>query len=231
MTVAIPWLVLTTTGSAALAGLVIVAGAAGAVAGGLAAGRVVDRVGPVRASATADLLSGISIVPLAVLVGLHVLQIWQVVALTALGTLVDSTGSTARQGLVPAVADCSGRTRERANAMFTSAEHAGYLLGAPLAGLLIVAFGVGRTLWVTTALFVVAAVVVVRFVRPPVVRTAETSTRQVTLGDAMAFIWSDRALRALVVFRPWRSGWSVRSSRSCCRSWRGRCTTTRSCSV
>ena len=160
MTVAIPWLVLTTTGSAAVAGGVIFAGAASAAIGGLAAGRVVDAVGPVRASSAADLVSGLAVVPLPILIGLNELHIWHVVLLTVVGTLADSSGSAARQSLVPAAADSGGYRRERANALFTSAEHVGYLLGAPVAGLLIAAFGVGPTLWVTVAAFAFSAIVV-----------------------------------------------------------------------
>ena len=137
MTVAVPWLVLTTTGSAAVAGTAVFAGVASATVGGLAAGRVVDAIGPVRASAVADLLSGLAVAPLPVLLALDALEIWQVVLLTVLGTLADAAGSAARQSLVPAAADAGGYRRERANALFTSAEHVGYLLGAPAAGLLI----------------------------------------------------------------------------------------------
>ena len=65
MTVAIPWLVLTTTGSAAIAGTAWSSPASPApTIGGLAAGRVVDAIGPVRASSAADLLSGLAVAPL-----------------------------------------------------------------------------------------------------------------------------------------------------------------------
>ena len=81
MTVAIPWLVLTTTGSAALAGIAVFAGVAGAAVGGLAAGRIVDAIGPVRTSSAADLLSGLAVAPLPILLALDVLEIWHVVLL------------------------------------------------------------------------------------------------------------------------------------------------------
>ena len=128
--VAVPWLVLTTTGDAALAGITVFAGVAGAAVGGFTAGRIVDAVGPVRASAGADLLSGLAVAPIPILIALDVLEIWHIVLLAVLGTLADAAGSTARQSLVPAAADAGGHLRERANALFTSAEHIGYLLGA-----------------------------------------------------------------------------------------------------
>ena len=172
MAVAIPWLVVTTTGSAALTGITVFAGVGSAAVGGLAAGRIVDVIGPVGTSSAADLLSGFAVAPLPILLALDVLQIRHIVLLTILATLADSAGSTARQSMVPAVADAGQYQRERANALFTSAEHVGYLLGAPVAGLLIAAFDVGVALWVTVASFAFAALVVGRLVhlpRPPAV--------------------------------------------------------------
>ena len=200
MTVAIPWLVLTTTGSAALTGITVFAGVGSAAVGGLAAGRIVDAIGPVRTSSASDLLSGLAVAPLPILLALDVLQIWHVVLLAIVGTLADSAGSTARQGLVPAVADAGGYQRERANALFTSAEHVGYLLGAPIAGLLIAAFGVGGALWATVAAFAFAALVVGWLVRLPSSRAVAAAVERAGLREAIAFIWGDPALRALFVF-------------------------------
>lgn len=199
-TVAIPWLVLTTTGSAALTGIAVFAGAGGATVGGLAAGRIVDAIGPVRTSSAADLLSGLAVAPLPILLALDALEIWHVVLLAIVGTLADSAGSTARQGMVPAAADSGGYKRERANALFTSAEHVGYLLGAPIAGLLIAAFGVGAALWVTVGSFAFAALVVARLVHLPRPRAVAETAESAGLRETIAFIWGDPALRALFVF-------------------------------
>ena len=199
-TIAIPWLVLTTTGSAALTGIAVFAGVGGAAVGGLAAGRIVDAIGPVRTSAAADLLSGLAVAPLPILLAVDALEIWQVVLLSIVGTLADSAGSTARQSLVPAAAESGGYKRERANAMFTSAEHIGYLLGAPIAGLLIAGFGVGVALWVTVAAFAFAALVVAGLVRVPRPRAAATTAERAGLRETIAFIWGDPALRALFIF-------------------------------
>lgn len=199
-TVAVPWLVLTTTGSAALSGLAVLAGAGGAAVGGLAAGRIADAIGPVRTSAAADLLSGLAVAPLPVLLALDALEIWHVVALAIAGALADSAGSTARQSLVPAAAESGGFGRERANALFTSAEHIGYLLGAPIAGMLIAAFGVGATLGVTVASFAIASLVVALLIRLPRSRVVVATAERAGLREAIAFIWADPALRAIVVF-------------------------------
>ena len=200
-TVAIPWLVLTTTGSAATTGIAIAAGAAAAAIGGLVAGRVVETIGPTRTSAAADVLSALAVAPLPILLFTGSLEIWHVVALTIAGTLADSAGSTARQGLVPAAADASGKHRERANALFTSAEHLGYLLGAPVAGVLIGLIGTGGALWVTVAAFTTAALLVgvlVRVERPGMAAGADGN--RAGLAETARFIWADPALRVLVIF-------------------------------
>ena len=140
------------------------------------------------------------VAPLPVLLALDAMELWHVLALAFLGTLVDSAGSTARQSLVALAADSGGYQRERANALFTSAEHVGYLLGAPLAGLLIAAYGVGGAIWVTVAAFGLASLLVgrlrLRAPRPTAVRTRATKGQR----EAIAFIWHDPALRALFLF-------------------------------
>jgi predicted MFS family arabinose efflux permease len=199
MTVAIPWLMLTTTGSAALTGLTVFAGVGGATAGGLVAGRIVDALGPGRTSWSADLLGAFSVAPLPVLLFLDALEVWQVVLLAPVGTLADSAGSAARQSLVPVAADAGAFVRERANALFTSAEHVGYLLGAPVAGLLIAGCGISGTLWVAVALFAVAALLG-RLLRLSRSRPVATKLDGGGLFEAIAFIWGDPALRALFLF-------------------------------
>ena len=200
LTVAVPWLVLTTTGSATAAGTAVFAGAASATVGGLMAGRVVDAMGAVRASSVADLLSGLAVTPLPVLLALGSLEVWHVLMLTVLGTLADAAGSSARQSLVPAVADEGGHRREHANAVFTSAEHLGYLLGAPAAGLLIAVLGVGATLWVSCAVFVASALGMLRLPSHAGRRDGGSPAGRAGLRETVAFIWADPGLRALVVF-------------------------------
>src|SRR5262249_39602598 len=151
-------------------------------------------------SSAADLISGLAIVPLPILLALDALEMWHVVLLTIVGTVADSAGSSARQSLVPVAADSGRYQRERPNALVTSAEHVGYLLGGPIAGVLIAAFGVGGTLWVTVASFAFAALVVAGLVRLPRPRLVTGTAESVGLREAIAFIWSDPALRALFVF-------------------------------
>jgi predicted MFS family arabinose efflux permease len=215
-TVAIPWLVLDQTGSAALAALSVVSGAAAAAIGALAAGRVVDAVGRTRTSAIADVVSGLALVPIPVLAAAGRLELWHLIVLVFAGTLVDAAGSTARQSLVPVVATSAEIGRERANSLFTGTEHVGYLVGAPLAGLVIATLGAAGAIWIDVATFAASAALVVAFVRRGALRSpgggpardAETDSPSdsgaspstgSTLRDAARLIRHDPALRALVI--------------------------------
>lgn len=199
LAVAVPWLVLTTTGSAARAGLVMVVGVVGASVGGLAAARVVARLGAVRTSALSDVVSAAAVVPLPVLLLQDALALWQVAALVLLGSVGDSAGWAARQALVPATAEAGGVPRERANALFTSAEHAAYLVGAPLGGVLVAVVGVAGALWVAVVGFVVAAALVTGLRALAPAADAPAAGRTSGLRAVALHIWRDPVLRALVV--------------------------------
>lgn len=198
--VAVPWLVLSTTGSAALTGIAVFAGAGSAAVGGLVAGRIVDRIGAPRASAVSDVLSALAVLPLPLLLAARGLELWQVVGLVVAGTLVDAAGSTARQGMLPVVAAQSGMSRERGNALFTSAEHLGYLLGAPAAGLLIALSGTGGALLVTVGAFGASALIVGLVIRMPAAHTDVPASERPSLRQALSVVWRDPALRALLIF-------------------------------
>jgi predicted MFS family arabinose efflux permease len=155
--VAVPWFVLTTTGSAALTGVAAFAATGPMVIGSLVAGRIVDRLGPRATSVTTDVASGATVALIPLLFGLGRLEFWHIVALLFAGTVFDSAGAAARLSLVPAAARAAGVDLERANARFGGAEHIGYVLGAPLAGLLIAVIGPANVLWLDAASFGLSA--------------------------------------------------------------------------
>jgi predicted MFS family arabinose efflux permease len=195
--VAVPWFVLTTTGSAALTGVAAFALTGPIVVGSLIAGRIVDRLGARRTSVAADLTSGATIALLPVLFAGGVLQFWHIVALLVAGTVFDAAGAAARMSLVPGAAEAGGLDLERANARYGGTEHIGYLLGAPLAGVLIAAVGPVNVLWVDAASFVLSAAAV-WFLRAVPAASPRRSPVRGSLRAAMGTIRRDRALRTLV---------------------------------
>jgi MFS family permease len=158
--VAIPWFVLQTTGSAAKTGLVGGAFLLAAVMAGVVGGPVVDRLGFKRASIVADLAGAVTVALIPLLYYTTGLAFWQLLVLVFLGGFLDAPGHTARQSLVP---DLAGRARmriERANAAFQGIQHASFLLGPPLAGVLIALFTPSNVLWIDAATFAVSAALV-----------------------------------------------------------------------
>ena len=127
--VAVPWLVLERTGSAALAGLAGAAAIAPIAFSAVFGGALIDRVGRRRSSIIADVLSALAVaaIPLADLtIGLGIPLL---LVLVALGAVFDSPGAAARESLRPDVARPARIPLTRLNAWGEAAEGIGYLAG------------------------------------------------------------------------------------------------------
>ena len=196
--VAIPWFVLQTTGSAARTGLIGAAFLLAAVMAGLFGGPIVDRTGFKRASIVADLTGAVTVALIPLLYHTTGLLFWQLLVLVFLGGFLDAPGHTARQGLVPDLAGRVGMGIERANSAFQGIQYASFLVGSPLAGLLIVAFAPGNVLWIDASTFVVSAALVAALVPPVTPRPSTVAERRragryrAELAEGMAFIRRDR---------------------------------------
>jgi MFS family permease len=196
--VAIPWFVLQTTGSAARMGLTGAAFLLAAVMAGLFGGPIVDRTGFKRASIVADLTGAVTVALIPLLYHTTGLLFWQLLVLIFLGGFLDAPGHTARQGLVPDLAGRAGLGIERANSAFQGIQYASFLVGPPLAGLLIAAFAPGNVLWIDASTFVVSAALVAALVPPVTPRPGTVAERRracrylAELAEGMAFIRRDR---------------------------------------
>jgi MFS family permease len=194
--VAIPWFVLQTTGSAARTGLTGGAFLLAAVVAGVVGGPFVDRMGFKRASIVADLAGAVTVALIPLLYYTIGLSFWQLLVLVFLGGFLDAPGHTARQSLVPDLAGRAGMRLERANSAFQGIQHASFLLGPPLAGLLIALLAPGNVLWIDAVTFVVSAALVGALV-PPVALRSGTEPRRAggylaQLAEGMTFIRRDR---------------------------------------
>jgi Major Facilitator Superfamily len=157
--VAIPWFVLVTTGSVARTGVAAFFATLPLALGALFGGVVADRVAPRTASSVGDAVSATAIAGIPLLHALDALEFWHLLALAFVGALFDAPAQAAREAALPDLADRAGVPLERATALWTSTEHAGYLLGAPAAGVLI-AVGAPAALWLDAASFAGSAALV-----------------------------------------------------------------------
>lgn len=198
--IAVPWFVLQTTGSAAKTGLTGVFEALPFIIAGIFGGALVDRLGFKRTSILADITSGLTIALIPLLFHTVGLAFWQLLALTFLGNLFNTPGSTARQSLVPELAAMAGMRLERANGIIQTVPRIATLIGPPLAGVLIAVIGASNVLWLDAATFAISALLIGVLIPARSITGEEDTepTRYIAgLVEGLRFIWNDRLLRAL----------------------------------
>jgi predicted MFS family arabinose efflux permease len=168
--VAIPWLVLEQTGSAAR-----------------------------TASTVADLASAAAVAAIPLLHAAGQLSFAAIAAAAFLGALFDAPGQAARQTLVPELAERGGVPLERANAWLVGTEHLGYVLGAPAAGALVALLGPANALWIDAASFVLSALLVAALVPAarPLVEARRGYLGD--LLDGLRFLAREPVVRALLL--------------------------------
>ena len=198
--IALPWFVLSTTGSAARTGIIAFFATLPIAVGSLSAGALVDRIGARRMSILSDALSSVAVAAIPVLYAVDALSFWLLALLAFAGALFDGPGQAARQALLPELAGEAGVPLERANSLFTATEHISYVAGAPLAGILIAVIGAPATLWLDAASFVVSGAAVLLFV-PSVRRVAVAVPRRYLseVLDGLRFVVGDSVVSGFLV--------------------------------
>jgi MFS family permease len=200
--IAIPWFVLQTTGSPAKTGITGFFMTLAAVIAAFFGGAIVDRLGFKRTSITADISSGIAIGLIPLLYATTGLQYWQLLILVFAGNFLDAPGTTAREALIPELAELGGISLERASASLQAVERGSRMVGAPLAGLLIVLIGTKDVLWFDAISFGISAVIVAYLI--PALKAHSQSAGKPSeyvreLKEGIRFILKDQLLLGFVV--------------------------------
>jgi MFS family permease len=174
---AIPWFVLQTTRSVTQTGITAFFSAVPMVLSSFLSTTLVDRLGYKSTSVIGDLLSGITVALVPLLYHTTGLAFWQLLVLVLLGGLLKSPGVTARNAMVPELAQVAGMRLEMVNALSDGIARVSRFIGAPLAGVLIVVIGTSNLLWFDGLSFVLSALLIGFLVKasPPVVVSAEES--------------------------------------------------------
>lgn len=205
--VAVPWLVLVTTGSAAQTGLVAFAEMLPYVLMQMFAAPIVDRFGGRRVSVVCDVASAAVLVTVPVLYDTGRLAFWALCVLVGVVGAFRGPGENAKHVLVPDIVAEAKMPMERGAGLLDGTFRLGSLLGAPLGGALAATMGAGNAILVDAASFLVAAVLVGTCVR----RRRESSDTPEPLPDepsgarrylhdlreGLGFAWRDPLLRAI----------------------------------
>ncbi|MCD9593476.1 MFS transporter [Streptomyces sp. 8ZJF_21] len=204
--IAVPWFVLETTGSAAKAGLVSFCATLPVVVSAVIGGPVIDRIGRRRVSIASDSLCGVAVAAIPVLHFAGLLRFWQLCALMAFSGLLHAPGETARQVLVPALAERAGTTLSRAASFYDGASRGARMMGAALGGLLIALLGPPAVLLLDAATFAASALLIMAGLRglpaaaprKPLVPVSARAYRA-ELAEGYRFLLRHRLLLAIVL--------------------------------
>jgi MFS family permease len=191
--VALPWFVLTTTGSATKMAFVVAVEAAALGVVGFAAGNLAARLGLRRTMMLADACRA----PLvAAIPALHVAGVLSFPLLLALVFAAGAFGTpsfASKAAVLPEIVGEDEGVLGEANALLQAAQRIALVLGPPLAGVLIGLVGATNVLYLDAATFVVGFVLIAAFVRVGGA-TAETEESR-GLGAGVRFLLRDRLLR------------------------------------
>jgi MFS family permease len=195
--VAIPWLVLETTGSPTRMGLVAAAEALPYLLSSALATPWADRFGVRRTAVTVDAASAVAVaaVALAPWLGFGAL-----LALVAVAGGLRGIGDRVKHVLFKPAAERAGVPLIRLTSAYDGLTRGATLFGAVLGGLLVDWVGVTRAIWIDAGTFAVCALLIGLLVRPPVPATPAPRERYLSaLRGGFAQLRADRTLLTMLV--------------------------------
>ena len=201
--IAVPWFVLTTSGSAVQTGLVVAAELGPYVLAKAVGGPLVDRLGQRRVSIVADILSAglFALIPVLHHLGALPLPVLLIVVAAAGG--LRGPGDAAKHTMAPLVATAAGTPLTRVTGLLGATERSAGLIGPGLAALLITVFGAPATVLVTAVCFGLSAVVVLSCIPAAIAGPRPVDTEPETyltqLRGGWQFLVRDRLLFGLAM--------------------------------
>ena len=208
---AIPWLVLVTTGSAARTGLVGFAEMGPYVVAQAFSGPVVDRFGLRRSCIAGNAAAAVCVGAIPALYAMGALSIGSLIVLVAVAGAVRGAADAATSPLVPRTASFGGIPNERAAGLNSVAQRTGMLAGLPLGGVLIAAAGSPTVVLVDAVSFAAAALLIAAAVPAVATRAADAETDAASDGrltvrgylsriaEGVRFIRADRLIAGIAL--------------------------------
>ena len=155
--VVIPLYVLQDTGSVLAAGVAGVFATVPMIVGGALGGVLVDRLGFRRSAIAADLASGVTVLAIPVLAATVGLPFWALLTLVFLSGVLDTPGNTAKEALLPDLAELCRVRLTRATGAASAISRSAMMVGASLAAVSVVWLGPLNSLVLDAVSFAVSA--------------------------------------------------------------------------
>lgn len=199
---AVPWLVLTSTGSATITGIVAFAEMAPYVTVQALGGPVIDRLGSRRTSIGTDIVACVFLGTVPMLGALHALSIPALAGLVAVAGAARGGGDAARDVLVPGANDLAAGRIERASGLYDGVNRLATLIALPVAGILVAVMPPADVLGMDAFTFAVSAATVARLVplaaQPSRHDESEGASRYFTpLKEGFCYLLGDKLLVAI----------------------------------
>jgi MFS family permease len=207
--VALPWLVLSLTGSGLALGTMMMASAVPRAVLMLMGGVASDRFAPRNVMLTTACARAALVAIVAVLAWLHAIQLWQLYVVSILFGTADAFGLPAGQALLPTLVERDQLTT--ANAMFSGSMQASGLLGPAPAGIVVSTWGVAAAFFVDAVSFIFAIVPLAQLPRPKArpVPAHERPSVLHSITEGLRYVWHDPALRSLVLIVAGLNLWAM----------------------
>lgn len=196
--VAVPWFVLTLTGSAAQTGLTAAVTLLPSVVMSFFGGAVADRVNARRLSMFSDVMSGATVALVPLLFMLDVLSFPLLLLLMFLGAIFDTPGYTARNTMLPRLAERAGVPLERINSAFGVSQSVSSIIGAAASGLLIGLLGASNVLWFNAAAFGISALAVALFIPDLGVNPPSGASLLGDVREGFRYVWTNSLIRTII---------------------------------
>jgi len=190
---ALPWFVLTTSGSATRMALVLAVQSASMAVFGFLSGNIAARLGPRRTMLVADASRAPLVALIPLLHALDALTFPLILVIAAAISAFVTPSFAAKTSLLPELVGEDERALSEANALLQGAQRITLFLGPALAGVLIATIGAANVLILDAVSFVVAFALVALLV--PAVGHVEVDEESRGLAAGFRFLSRDRLLR------------------------------------
>jgi MFS family permease len=182
--IALPWLALELTGSAASAGALVALTSIPGIFFGPVLGTLIDRIGRRLSGYIAEGLSAVTILMIPIANAFVEITIVLLVLLALSRAMVNPAGGTARKSIIPDVAGPAGLSLERANSIHEAVFATGFAIG-PAVGALFIGLIGPYDVFIVVAMFSAASAVAMFLVRTKEARGDGVSETGSLLKDTL----------------------------------------------